>query len=304
MVAQMWPQLVMEWNHDYLPTCTEDLVNTTLESRCPDADGQDDGVFDPRTCDVLGILDSLIGTMTPCGTFTATDAQVVQEIWQGPRYSGSQNDLMHGVPVWFGLEPGASLDGFEEAPGVPITFPPGISGYPAGTTGFGIAVTYQLPDGQLSGAPFTPSDDWFEKWITQNPNFVYTDLTCQDFFRDFVKSGQLFDYALATDSTNLQAFRDHGGKLIMWQGLADQLIFTGDSINYYNRVLAANGGIQDTQSFFRYFLAPGVGHCGTPGPDSIAPTNPMQQVRPQFTNPSLLNGQGRPGWTPWGAALR
>ena len=27
----------------------------------------------------------------------------------------------------------------------------------------------------------------------------------------------------------------------MWQGLADQLIFTGDSINYYNRALAANG---------------------------------------------------------------
>ena len=44
----------------------------------------------------------------------------------------------------------------------------------------------------------------------------------------------------------------------MWQGLADQLIFTGDSINYYNRALAANGGIQNTQSFFRYFLASGV----------------------------------------------
>jgi hypothetical protein len=57
-------------------------------------------------------------------------------------------------------------------------------------------------------------------------------------------------------------------------GLADQLIFTGDSINFYNEMLAANGG----ESFTRYFLAPGVAHCGTPGPGSIAPTNPMQQV--------------------------
>ena len=64
----------------------------------------------------------------------------------------------------------------------------------------------------------------------------------------------------------------------MWQGLADQLIFTGDSINYYNRAVAANGGISSTESFFRYFLAPGVAHCGTPGAGSIAPTDPMQQV--------------------------
>jgi Tannase and feruloyl esterase len=278
MVAQLWPQLVMEWNNDYLSTCKEDLVNTTLQERCPDQDGQIDGVFDPRNCNVLGVLDSLIGTVTPCGTFTAKDALVVQEIWQGPRYSGSQSDLLTGLPVWFGLEPGASLDGIEAPPGVPIVFPAGLPGYPAGPTGFGLAVTYTQTDGQLAGAPFTPSEDWLEKWITQDPSFVLSDLSYQEFFQDFVKSGQLFDQALATDNPNLQAFKAAGGKLIMWQGLADELIFTGDSINYYNKVLAANGGVASTEQFMRYFLAPGVQHCGTPGPGSIAPTNPMQQV--------------------------
>ena len=295
MVAQLWPELVMKWNNDYLSTCKEDLVNTTLQQKCPDQDGQTDGVFDPRNCDVLGILDSLIGTVTPCGTFTATDALVIQEIWQGPRESGSQSDLLHGKPVWFGMEPGASLDGFEAAPGVAITFPPGIPGYPAGTTGFGLAVTYQLANGQWSGAPFTPSADWLEKWITQNPDWVYTDESYQQYWQDFQKSGQRFDYALATDNPNLRAFQAHGGKLVMWQGLADQLIFTGDSINYYNQVLAANGGIRNTQSFFRYFLAPGVGHCGTPGPGSIAPTNPMQQVIDWVENrqaPAVLDASG------------
>jgi feruloyl esterase len=277
IVAQLWPQLVMEWNNDYLPSCKEDLVNTTLQAKCPDQDGQIDGVFDPRTCNVLGVLDSLIGTVTPCGTFTRTDALVIQEIWQGPRYSGSQKNLLTGLPVWFGLEPGASLDG--SPPGVPaLTFPAGIPGFPVGTTGFGMASTYQLPSGQWVGAPFVPTADWFEKWITQDSSFVYTDLKYQDFFQDFVKSGRMFDYALATDNPNLTAFRKAGGKVIMWQGLADQLIFTGDSINYYNQVLAANGGVNATESFFRYFLAPGVGHCGAPGPASIAPTNPMQQV--------------------------
>jgi hypothetical protein len=277
MVAQMWPQLVMEWNNDYLPTCIEDLVNTTLQSQCRDQDGQVDGVFDPRTCNVLGVLRGLVGTVTPCGTFTATDALVVQEIWQGPRLSGTQSNLLTGLPVWFGMEPGASFD-FVEVKGVAETFPPGIPGFPAGYTGIGLASTVQLAGGQWSGAPFVPSADWFEKWIKQDPGWVYTDETYQQYWQDFVKSGLMFDSEIAADNPDLQAFNAHGGKLIMWQGLADQLIFTGDSINYYNRALAANGGIAGTESFFRYFLAPGVMHCGTPGAGSIAPTNPMQQV--------------------------
>ena len=294
MVAQMWPQLVMKFMNDYLPTCKEDLVNTALQTHCPDQNGQIDGVFDPRNCDVVGVLDSLIGTVTPCGTFTATDAQVVQAIWQGPRESGTQSNLLHGQPVWFGMEPGANLEG-AEINGVALTFPPGIPGFPAGTTGIGLAATVQLPSGQWSGAPFVPSADWFEKWIKQDPNWTYLDETYQQYWQDFATSGQLFDSAIAADNPNLQPFKAAGGKLIMWQGLADQLIFTGDSINYYNQVLAANGGMNNTEQFMRYFLAPGVSHCGTPGPGSIAPTNPMQQVIDWVENgqaPAVLNASG------------
>jgi feruloyl esterase len=282
MVAQMWPQLVMEWNSDFLPTCKENLVNTALQTHCHDQNGQVDGVFDPRNCDVLGVLRGLIGTVTPCGTFTATDALVVREIWQGPRFSGSQSNLLHGLPVWFGLEPGANLAGFY----VPFLGPGG---------GLGLATTHQLATGQWAGAPFIPSADWFQNWIKQDSSWVFTDETYQQYWQDFVTSGRRFDYALAADNPDLQAFKAAGGKLIMWQGLADQLIFTGDSINYYNRALAANGGIRHTESFFRYFLAPGVGHCGGPAPGSIAPTNPMQRVIDWVENgqaPAVLDASG------------
>ena len=286
MVAQMWPQLAMEWNHDFLPTCKENLVNSTLQSKCHDQDGQVDGVFDPRTCNVLAVLHSLIGTVTPCGTFTATDALVVQEIWQGPRLSGSQKNLLTGLPIWFGMEPGANLAG--------AVIPIGSDGGTFGNGGIGLAST-QTVSGQLTGAPFIPSADWFQNWIKQDPNWVFTDESYQQFWQDFAKSGQMFDSEIAADNPNLRAFKAAGGKLIMWQGLADQLIFTGDSINYYNRALAANGGISSTESFFRYFLAPGVGHCGTPGAGSIAPTNPMQQVINWVENrqaPAVLDASG------------
>ncbi len=282
MVAQMWPQLAMEWNNDYLPTCKENLVNTALATHCRDQNGQVDGVFDPRTCDVLGVLRALIGTVTPCGKFTATDARVVQEIWQGPRYSGSQQNLLDGFPVWFGMEPGANLAGIY----LPFLGPGG---------GLGLATTYQQANGQWTGAPFIPSDDWFQNWIKMDPNWVYTDESYQQYWQDFLKSGLRYDSELAADNPDLRAFKAAGGKLIMWQGLADQLIFTGDSINYYNHVLAANGGIRNTEQFMRYFLAPGVGHCGIPGPGSVAPTNPMQQVIDWVEHrqaPAVLNASG------------
>jgi hypothetical protein len=303
MVAQMWPQLVMEWNNDFPPTCKEDLVNSTLQSHCRDQNGQVNGVFDPHTCNVLGVLRSLIGTVTKCGTFTATDALVVQEIWQGPRFSGSQKNLLTGLPAWFGLEPGANLAG-PEVNGVTQTIPPGIPGFPAGFTGIGLATTRQLPSRQWSGAPFVPSAYWFEKWIKQDPSWVFTDETYQRYWQDFVKSGQMFDAEVAADNPNLQAFKAAGGKLIMWQGLADQLIFTGDSINYYNHALAANGGIQSTESFFRYFLAPGVGHCGAPGAGSIAPDQPdaaghqLGRERPGTRRPGRKRHDQRPVGNP------
>ena len=80
---------------------------------------------------------------------------------------------------------------------------------------------------------------------------------------------------MAADNPNLSEFRAAGGKLIMWQCLADQLFFTGNIIHFYNDAIASNRGVNRTEQFWRYFLAPGVGHCDTPGAGIIAPTNPM-----------------------------
>src|SRR4029077_14439618 len=81
--AEMWPQLVMQWNNDFLPSCKETLVLSALASRCPDYCGHIDGVFDPRTGDHKAILQSLVGTSTACGTFTQTDADTLLAFWQG-----------------------------------------------------------------------------------------------------------------------------------------------------------------------------------------------------------------------------
>ena len=47
-----------------------------------------------------------------------------------------------------------------------------------------------------------------------------------------------------------------GGKLIVWHGLADQLIFLQGTINYYSRVQRLMGGTHETTDFAPLFLAP------------------------------------------------
>ena len=56
----------------------------------------------------------------------------------------------------------------------------------------------------------------------------------------------------------------------------DQLIYPGGSIDYYKRVAQHMGGAAKAAEFFRFFLAPGVGHCG--GGAGPAPTGQLQAV--------------------------
>ena len=68
------------------------------------------------------------------------------------------------------------------------------------------------------------------------------------------------DYA--TDSPNLDKLKNRGGKLITWHGGSDPLILPYGSWEYWGRVFDRYGGPANTDSFFRAFFFPGVGHCG------------------------------------------
>lgn len=72
------------------------------------------------------------------------------------------------------------------------------------------------------------------------------------------------------DDPDMSAFRDSGGKLLMWHGFADPLITPLATIQYYEDGAAAMGGLDALQDWYRMFLPPGVYHCsGGPGPDAI-----------------------------------
>ena len=68
-------------------------------------------------------------------------------------------------------------------------------------------------------------------------------------------------------STDLTAFRDRGGKLILYHGWADDSISPFGTIAYYAALQKRMGGLEATQKFARLFMFPGVYHCsGGEGP--------------------------------------
>jgi feruloyl esterase len=62
--------------------------------------------------------------------------------------------------------------------------------------------------------------------------------------------------------TNLNAFSGRGGKLVFFHGMSDPWFSANDTIQYYEKLAASNGGAEQVQSFSRLFLSPGMGHCG------------------------------------------
>jgi Tannase and feruloyl esterase len=98
----------------------------------------------------------------------------------------------------------------------------------------------------------------FTGWAFHDPAW---DMWTFDFDRDVAYVDAALPF-LSAMSTDLGAFKARSGRLIMYTGLADPVVPPQDVINYYDSVARASGGITATQTFFRFFTAPGMAHCG------------------------------------------
>ena len=245
-----WPKLIMQsiWGTvqeiaagDAVPPCKLAAATQAAIAACDAIDGVKDGVIeDPGRCHYDP--KELVGTSAgECGTFTQADADIIRKIWDGPRRPD-------GSFLWYGQTRGADLNALVSSRGNPP-----------------------------KEVPFTFTNDWLKYWITENPQFDVSTLTPEAYQRYWDQSVEEFDTVIGTDNPDLSAFRDHGGKVLWWHGGADQLITPEGSIDFYKRVVAQMGGAPKTGQFLRFFLAPGVGHCG--GGAGPTPSGQLDTVR-------------------------
>ncbi|OBT64506.1 hypothetical protein VE03_05363 [Pseudogymnoascus sp. 23342-1-I1] len=89
-------------------------------------------------------------------------------------------------------------------------------------------------------------------------------MTDAQFFSYLDQSQDDYDSTLSAANPDLSGFHTSGGKMISWQGFADEAIPPNGTVAFYQQVLELD---PDAQSYMRLFQAPGVGHCfGGSGP--------------------------------------
>jgi hypothetical protein len=244
--AMLWPPMVsLLENGGAVPKAKLDLATNAAVTACDNLDGVVDGVLtDPRACTYdAHELVSKTCTASSTGCLTATEANAINKIWYGPTNEKGNKRL------WYGEVRGTDLFFLARTP------PP---------------------------APIVPA-------IAQPLYWVYFDTTWKwntelDYsnFESYIDDTvtQMAPGGTATDNPDLSAFRDHGGKLILWHGFADQLIMPEGTIDYYDEVVnTLGGGYEHTKEFARLFMAPGVAHCGNTAPNAgPVPQDPFSYV--------------------------
>ena len=68
------------------------------------------------------------------------------------------------------------------------------------------------------------------------------------------------------------------------------------TINYYEKVASAMGGVEKTRDFYRLFMAPGMDHCsGGEGPDSFDTLAALEDWVERGKAPEVLIASHRKG---------
>ncbi len=214
------------------------LVADAVLQRCDAADGLADGlVHHTAACKIDVAALQCAGDKTAT-CLSAPQVKALNEVMAGPRNAAGRA-LYTGWP-----------------------WDPGIAGadwrnWTLGTAADGAPPNSRhvtLMSGALGHEFVTPPDP---SLTVLNFDFERDPARMQAFHREY-------DTA---DDVQLKGYRQRGGKLLFFHGMADPIFSASEMQDYQQRLSAVHGA--DTPSFARLFLVPGMNHCSS-GPATDA----------------------------------
>ena len=230
------------------------LVRDAVLAACDSLDGLADGIVDnfpacttPLVHAKLTEIQCAGGKTTSC--LTADQIASLEKAYDGPR--DSQGRSLYASYPWDGGVSGLSG----------TTYNPSWRSWWIGSfssaTNNAIKLNFVSAVAVIYGSPpvlpFTTADSLN---FSLNYNFD------TDVAKMYATSGIYTPSStsmLFTDATDMSAFRNRGGKLVIWQGVSDSSVSISDTIAWYDKMNAAQGG--NAQSFARLFAVPGMNHC-------------------------------------------
>jgi feruloyl esterase len=236
MASEVWNGVVTSSPDTNLPKEKLQLVQDRAMAMCDALDGAKDGLIsDPMHCKFDPGVLQCSGADGP-KCLTAKQVEAVRNVYSGPK------NPLTGKTIYPGMYPGGEM-GWSSGPVINRTTTSGVS-----------------------------SNTFWSYAVFHTPEWPFRSL---DFARDIeALDKNLASITNATDP-NLEEFRRLGHKLLYYHGAADPLIPAQNGIDYFDSVVAAQKGLDKTQSFYRAFLVPGLYHCsGGPGPIAFGTSSP------------------------------
>jgi hypothetical protein len=223
-VATVWPQWV---NKDVagntLTNAQMQAANASAIAACDAQDGVTDGLIgDARQCRFNAKANVCGEPSAPASPSCLTPEQAEAV---NLIWDGPRNDK--GTRIWFPFGRGANAS--------VVSAPP--FGGPCGSLGI---FCWSHRDTTFDWTPLPLSEFDDETELATNVVAPYSDIT----------------------SVALDQAKRTGAKILMWHGETDQLIPWRQSVHYYREAAQRFGGYGRLEPWFRFFLAPGVNHCG------------------------------------------
>ena len=241
-----------------LPPSALGLLHRAVLSSCDSKDGVSDGLLeDPRRC-------SFDPAKLLCGANEQDEKCLTEaQVEAARRVYGGLRDPVNGAQLYPGLAPGSEPLWPNRDPANPFPIP--IAHYKW--------LVFADPDWDWKSFDFGDPED----------------------YQAHQKAEAKFGPILNATLPDLTDYRRLGGKLLQYHGWNDPLITPLSSINYYESVLSFFGTgkargrtLQEVQSFYRLFMAPGMAHCGGgPGPNTFD----MQAVLEQWVEHGIAPGR-------------
>lgn len=235
------PMMYYEWAGRHLVgTVTPadlELLHERAVERCDLDDGLKDGLIgDPPACkfDPAELLCRSEG-QTSC--LTREKVEAVKKVYAGPTTSTGEKIYTGGPMV------GSELNWYGPGPAFGTTAITGAYGTSDGTS------MSAWPSQYFRYVGFMPA---------QGPEGEYRPF---DYDHDYKRLGMAEALFGNANNPDLRKFAAAGGKMIMYNGWADQSDIPSDAIDYYETAERTMGGRAVTQEFFRLFLVPGMNHC-------------------------------------------
>lgn len=228
------------------------LIGEAIMAQCDQHDGLEDGILNnPLQCE-FDVSSLSCGGASTVGCLDEQDVRAAERIYGDVNIKGER--VFPGYPVGGELSPGGWskwLTGGLDLQGDVENFQEGV------------VADAEHPAPVTPNAHFAFGNGVMKYLVYHDPDWNYADYTFDTFETDVAAAAQ----TLNATSPDLSAFRERGGKLLMYTGWADMALNPLGTIDYYESVIERDASATDD---VRLMMMPGVDHCfGGVGPSWV-----------------------------------